>query len=79
LWAARLGAAIEVMFFVEAGMLLMVMPWIPNIWTHNSIVAGHVVLQAVVYSGFFRGVVSGLGLINLGLGIRAAFTYEDPK
>jgi hypothetical protein len=48
------------------------------VWVKNSLVAGHELLEMIVYSGFFRGMVSGLGLINLGYGVRAAFKYQDP-
>jgi len=77
IWAARLAAVAEVLFFIEVGMILMLLPW-TNVWVKNSLVAGHELLETIVYSGFFRGMVSGLGLINLGYGVRAAFKYQDP-
>jgi len=77
IWSARLAAVAEVLFFIEVGMILLLLPW-TTVWVKNSLVAGHELLEALVYSGFARGVVSGLGLINLGYGVRAAFKYQDP-
>jgi hypothetical protein len=77
IWTARLSTVIQVLFFIEAGMLLLILPW-TSVWMHNSLLAGHNTLQNIVYSGFFRGVASGIGLLNLFNGVQAAVTYSDP-
>jgi len=76
-WSARLSTVIQVLFFIESGMLLLILPW-TSVWMHNSLLTGHITLQNIVFSGFFRGVASGIGLLNLFYGVQAAVTYSDP-
>ena len=45
---------------------------------HNSLLSGHQMLQDIIFSGFFRGVASGIGLLNLFYGVQTAITYSDP-
>jgi len=78
IWSARLAAVVQVLFFIEAGIILILFPWTP-VWSRNSLLAGHIALQHIVYSGFIRGVISGVGLLNLWFGAQTALTYSDPK
>ena len=54
-----------VTFFVEVGLLLMVLPW-SAFWDRNYFVYAVPTLEPLFTSTFFRGAVSGLGLLNLG-------------
>jgi hypothetical protein len=54
-----------VTFFVEVGLLLMVLPW-SGFWDRNYFVYAIPALEPLFTSPFFRGAVSGLGLLNLG-------------
>ena len=54
-----------VTFFVEVGLLLMVLPW-SAFWDRNYFVYAVPTLEPLFTSPFFRGAVSGLGLLNLG-------------
>jgi hypothetical protein len=51
-------------YFVEVGLLLIVVPWSP-FWDRNYFFELWPALAAVTQSNLFRGAVSGLGLINL--------------
>ncbi len=64
-----------VLLFLIAGTLLTVLPWV-NVgaigdWGNNYLLAlavektGLTALQSVVASGWFRGAISGLGILNL--------------
>src|SRR5207302_5503527 len=74
LWFERLKLAVEVIFFIELGMLLVVLPWTP-LWTDNSLLTMHLTARALVMHGFFRGAMSGLGLINIWIGVWDAVHY----
>jgi hypothetical protein len=76
LWRARLWLAIRVIFFIQIGMMLLVVPWTP-IWTRNSLVSSNITLHDLLNLGFVRGAVSGLGLINLWIGIADAVNYRE--
>lgn len=71
----KLTVIFFVLLFLIAGTLLTVLPWI-NVgaisdWGNNYLLAlvaqktGLTFLQTVVASGWFRGAVSGLGVLNL--------------
>jgi len=53
-----------VTFFIEVGLLLVVLPW-SAFWERNYFVHAWPSLQPLLMSAFFRGAVSGIGLLNL--------------
>ena len=76
LWVERLKLAVEVIFFIELGMLLIVLPWTP-LWTDNSLLTMHPSARAILTHGFVRGALSGLGLINIWIGVWDAVHYRE--
>jgi hypothetical protein len=54
-----------VVFFVQVGLLLVVMPWWPAFWEHNYFAMAWPPLGAILSNNFVRGAVSGLGVVNL--------------
>jgi len=77
LWLLRVWVVIRVAFFVELGMVLVVLPW-TRLWTENSLLAAYPSLRLFLQQNFVRGVISGLGLIDLGLGVWEAVRYKEP-
>ena len=57
------------MFFIEVGLLLMVLPW-SAFWERNYFVVHLAGLQPLFTSAYFRGGVSGVGVLNLAAGLR---------
>ena len=53
------------MFFVQVGLLLVVMPWWPAFWEHNYFALAWPPLRTLLTNNFVRGAVSGLGVVNL--------------
>ena len=53
------------MFFVQVGLLLIVMPWWPLFWEHNYFALAWPSLRTLLTNNFVRGAVSGLGIVNL--------------
>jgi hypothetical protein len=53
-----------VAFFIEVGLLLIVLPW-SAFWERNYFVALWPILRGVITNDFVRGGISGLGLVNL--------------
>jgi len=51
-------------YFVEVGLLLLVVPWSPY-WERNYFVQLWPALEIVARNNLVRGAVSGLGVINL--------------
>jgi hypothetical protein len=54
--------------FLEAGLLLVVLPW-TVFWDRNYLFDAVRLIHAAVQSPYVRGAVSGLGLLNVGIGI----------
>ncbi|MBI2682862.1 MAG: hypothetical protein HYX26_06545 [Acidobacteriales bacterium] len=76
LWLERMKLAVRVMFFIELGMLLVLLPWTP-LWTNNSLLSTHLSLREWLNLGFVRGAMSGLGLVNIWFGIYEAVHYRE--
>jgi len=78
IWLQRLAVAIYVLFCMTLGMALVTLPWIGN-WFEDGLVARWPALQHLLQLGFVRGAVSGLGLIDIWLGIIEAVRYQDRR
>lgn len=57
-----------IVFYVEVGLVLAVVPW-SAYWERNYFADILPVLHAIITNSFFRGAVSGLGLVNLAAAI----------
>lgn len=77
IWWQRVRVAINVIFFIEIGMVLAVVPWSGRLWEDNSLLIMHPSLRAFVMHGFTRGALTGLGLINVWIGIWEAVHYTE--
>jgi hypothetical protein len=54
-----------VIFFVQVGLLLIVMPWWPALWERNYFALAWPPLRAILTNNYVRGAVTGLGFVNL--------------
>jgi len=79
LWLRRLSVLIFVFACASAGVVLTIFPWRAE-WTDNYFLFRYPGLRAVVASAFFRGVCSGLGVLDIWIGFWEALHYhEDPQ
>lgn len=76
LWAHRLSVFLFVLISAVAGVLLIILPWTPE-WTDNTLLLSYPGVRMVVSSGFFRGVCSGLGLLDIWIGFWEALHYHE--
>src|SRR3989442_13038418 len=81
--SSRLSVIFYILVCIELGLALAVLPWVPygwlglslSDWSSNYFLVlaarktGHYGLQSFVASGWVRGAVSGVGLLNLAMGI----------
>ena len=77
IWLHRFSLVIFVVFCIELGMLLAILPW-TTVWNQNSFLAVHPALKAIVQNNFARGVATGIGLVDIWIGIWEAVHYHDP-
>jgi hypothetical protein len=59
---------VYVAFFLEVGLLLVVLPW-SAFWDHNYFAVTWPAIQPFLGSNFVRGGVTGLGVVNLVAGV----------
>lgn len=77
IWVHRLFLIVRVVFCIELGMLLTILPW-TNVWIQNSYLGDYPALRSLLQLNFIRGLVSGFGLIDIWIGIWEAVHYRDP-
>lgn len=76
---SRLSVVFYIILCLEIGIVLTVLPWVPNGWLGLSdwgnnyflLLAAHKTgygIQRFVASGWVRGAVSGIGIVNLAMG-----------
>ena len=75
-WLRRIWLVVFVLFCLEVGIILTVLPW-TRIWTDNSLLLGHLRIREFLMQDFVRGVVSGLGLVDIWMGIAEAVRYRE--
>jgi hypothetical protein len=76
-WLQRLSLFVLVLFCVYLGVLVMLLPWWTRVWDHNLFIQSHPALATFLHNGAVRGVVSGLGLLDIWIGISEAVHYRD--
>jgi hypothetical protein len=78
-WLQRLSLLVLVLFCFYIGGLLAVLPWLPRYWDQNGWLLAHPAVQAVVGRGWVRGLVTGVGLIDIWIGVSELLHYRDVR
>jgi hypothetical protein len=78
LWLHRVSVFLFVLISAVAGVLLIILPWTPE-WTDNYLLLSYPGLRTWVANGFFRGICSGLGLLDVWIGFWEALHYHEHK
>jgi hypothetical protein len=86
--SAKLSVIFYIILCLEIGIVLTLLPWIPqgflglSDWGNNYFLlyaarkTGSYTLQNVIASGWVRGAVTGLGLLNLGMAFWEIFNFK---
>ena len=64
----RLLAVAFILFCFEIGLFLLFVPW-SALWEHNVLLTYSVGLRGFLLNNFVRGAISGLGLVDVVLGL----------
>jgi hypothetical protein len=87
--SAKLSVIFYIILCFEIGIVLVLLPWIPqgtlglSDWGNNYFLlyaarkSGVYALQTVVASGWVRGAVTGLGVLNLGMAFWEIFHFKQ--
>jgi hypothetical protein len=76
LWLRRVGVLLFVFLCATVGVMLTIVPWRPE-WSENPLLLPYPVVHDLVSSGFVRGLVTGLGLLNVWTGFWEALHYRE--
>jgi hypothetical protein len=69
-WLERSELFIRVMLRMYIGLAICYAPWWPMVWDRNPLFAHFPTLAFYATHGAVRGLVSGLGLLNLWIALR---------
>jgi hypothetical protein len=76
-WLQRLSLLVLVLFCFYVGGLLAALPWMPRYWDQNGWLLAHPSVQGVLGRGWVRGLVTGIGLLDIWIGVSELLHYRD--
>jgi hypothetical protein len=76
-WLQRASLFVLVLFCFYIGGFLTALPWMPRFWEQNGWILSHPALDAVLQQGWVRGLISGIGLIDIWIGLSELLHYRD--
>ncbi|MBI2823018.1 MAG: hypothetical protein HYX74_12415 [Acidobacteria bacterium] len=63
----KLLRILYILFCFQVGIFLLVLPWL-RLWESNTLLVQYPAFHTVMLNNFFRGAVSGLGIVNVVIG-----------
>jgi hypothetical protein len=75
-WLLRADLFLRVIVRLYLGMILIFLPW-THLWTYNRFFLYFAPVARLTASGAVRGLVSGLGLLNLWIALFDAIRYKE--
>ena len=76
-WLQQAERFLRVIVRMYLGLLVTCAPWYPAAWDNNPLFTSSPQLLAFITQGAVRGVISGLGILNLWIAVRDAL--RDPR
>jgi len=75
-WLQRISLVVLVVFCFYVGLLLSLLPW-TRYWSENHYLLTWPFLGPWINSGFVRGLISGLGFLDVWIGISEIVHYRE--
>jgi len=76
-WLERAELFLRVLLRMYIGLAVCYAPWSPLFWDQNPLFVQFPTLSIYAANGAVRGLVSGLGLLNLWIAFQDAIRYRD--
>lgn len=76
-WLQRLSLVVLVLFCFYIGGLLTVLPWWPRYFDSNAWLLAHPAIGSFLSRSWMRGILSGIGLIDIWIGVSELLNYRD--
>ena len=76
LWLRRVELGLYVIIRIYIGVIVLVLPWYSPLWADNELVNYFPRVGAFLMFGAVRGIISGLGLLNLWIALDEAIHFR---
>jgi hypothetical protein len=77
LWLRRVELYLYVIIRIYIGIIVLIVPWYEPLWADNQLLKHHPRLATFLMYGAVRGVISGLGLLNLWIAVIEAVHFRS--
>lgn len=77
IWLQRMSLVVLVIFCFYIGGFLAWIPWSPRYWDQNAWLLAHPAVENIINRGWVRGIVSGIGLLDVWIGVSELLHYRD--
>lgn len=57
------------------GVVIVILPW-RDAWTENALLNGRPLLHGILVNNFVRGIISGIGVLDIWLAVSEAFSFR---
>jgi len=76
-WLERAELFVRVLLRMYIGLAVCIAPWWPMLWERNPLFTHFPTIAAFAAHGAVRGIISGLGLLNLWIAFQDAIRHRD--
>jgi hypothetical protein len=76
-WLVRAELFLRVMLRIYIGLAVCYAPWSPMFWDQNPLFVQFPTLSIYAAHGAVRGIISGLGLLNLWIALQDAIHFRN--
>jgi hypothetical protein len=76
-WLVRVELFLRVMLRMYIGLAVCYAPWSHTFWDQNPILLQFPTIESIATNGAVRGIVSGVGLLNLWIAFYDAIRHRD--
>lgn len=76
-WLERIELLLRVMLRMYIGLAVCYAPWSPMFWDQNPLFQQFPLFASFAANGAVRGIVSGLGLLNLWIALHDVLRYRE--
>ena len=76
-WLVRIELFLRVLLRLYIGLAVCYAPWSRTFWDQNPILLRYNTIAAIATNGAVRGIISGIGLLNLWIAFHDAIRHRD--
>ena len=78
-WLRRVELYLYIIIRIYIGVIVLVLPWYSPLWADNQLLNHYPRVAGFLMYGAVRGVISGLGLLNLWIAVDEAVHFRAAR